>query len=62
MHISCRMGNIALQSAIGGIALRIVSMLFVATGNLDPVKSTVIQEFIDIAPTLDALKAAFPRK
>jgi len=60
MHISRRMRIIALQSAIGGMALSIVGMLFAATGHLDPVSGAIAQEIIDVLAVLNALRAAFP--
>jgi cation transport ATPase len=60
IHISRRMKNIALQSAIGGMALSVVGMAFAATGHLSPVTGAIIQEVIDVAAVLNALRAAFP--
>jgi len=37
MHISRRMRIIALQSAVGGMALSVIGMGFAATGHLSPV-------------------------
>jgi P-type E1-E2 ATPase len=60
MHISRRMRIIALQSAIGGMALSVVGMVFAATGHLDPVSGAIAQEVIDVLAVLNALRAAFP--
>jgi heavy metal translocating P-type ATPase len=62
MHISRRMRIIALQSAIGGMALSIIGMLFAATGHLTPVAGAITQEVIDVLAVLNALRAAFPPK
>jgi len=62
MHISRRMRIIALQSAVGGMALSIVGMLFAATGHLSPVSGAIAQEIIDVLAVLNALRAAFPPK
>jgi heavy metal translocating P-type ATPase len=62
MHISRRMRAIALQSAIGGMALSVVGMAFAATGHLGPVSGAVAQEIIDVLAVLNALRAAFPPK
>ncbi|MFA5504282.1 MAG: heavy metal translocating P-type ATPase [Vulcanimicrobiota bacterium] len=59
MHISRRMRAIALQSAIGGMALSLVGMAFAATGHLDPVSGAIGQEIIDVLAVLNALRAAF---
>ena len=60
MHISRRMRRIALQSAVGGMALSVIGMLFAATGHLSPVSGAITQEVIDILAVLNALRAAFP--
>jgi heavy metal translocating P-type ATPase len=62
LHISRRMRIIALQSAVGGMALSIIGMAFAATGLLSPVTGAVIQEIIDILAIANALRAAFPPK
>jgi P-type E1-E2 ATPase len=60
MHISRRMRVISLQSAVGGMALSMVGMLFAATGHLSPVNGAILQEIIDVLAVLNALRAAFP--
>ncbi|CAN5268298.1 heavy metal translocating P-type ATPase [soil metagenome] len=60
IHISRRMRSIALQSAVGGMALSIIGMGFAATGYLNPVNGAIAQELIDILSILNALRAAFP--
>ena len=62
MHISRRMRIIALQSAVGGIALSVIGMVFAATGNLSPVSGAIAQEVIDVLAVLNALRAALPPK
>ncbi|QDV26452.1 heavy metal translocating P-type ATPase [Aureliella helgolandensis] len=62
MHISRRMRSIALQSAVGGMALSVIGMGFASFGYLTPVVGAVLQEFIDVAAVLNALRAAFPPK
>ena len=62
MHISRRMRIIALQSAVGGMALSMIGMGFAATGNLSPVAGSITQEVIDVLAVLNALRAAFPPK
>jgi P-type E1-E2 ATPase len=62
MHISRRMRIIALQSAIGGMALSLVGMAFAASGHLNPVSGAITQEIIDVLAVLNALRAAFPPK
>jgi len=60
MHISRRMRAIALQSAVGGMAVSVVGMGFAAFGHLSPVSGAIIQEVIDVLAVLNALRAAFP--
>ncbi len=62
LHISRRMRTIALQSAIGGMALSIAGMIFAATGQLSPVAGAILQEIIDVLAVLNALRAAVPPK
>ncbi len=60
LHISHRLRTIALQSAVGGMALSLVGMLFAAAGYLPPVAGAVLQEVIDIAAVVNALRVALP--
>ena len=60
LHISRRMRRIALQSAVGGMALSVVGMLLASGGYLPPVAGAVFQEVIDLAAVLNALRAATP--
>ncbi len=58
LHIGRRMRTIALQSAIGGMALSVIGMLLAATGNLPPVAGAMTQEIIDVLAVLNALRAS----
>ncbi|MEO7361936.1 MAG: heavy metal translocating P-type ATPase [Gemmatimonadaceae bacterium] len=60
MHIGRRMRSIALQSAVGGMALSMIGMGFAATGHISPVTGAIAQEVIDVLAVLNALRAAFP--
>ena len=62
MHISRRMRMIALQSAVGGMALSIIGMVVAASGHLNPVAGAITQEVIDVLAVLNALRAALPPK
>jgi heavy metal translocating P-type ATPase len=62
LHVSGRMRTIALQSAVGGMALSIGGMILAAAGWLTPVEGAVAQEVIDVAAVLNALRAAVPPK
>ena len=61
-HISRRMRNVALQSALGGMALSLIGMILASFGLLPPVAGAVGQEIIDLLAVLNALRAAFPPK
>lgn len=56
IHIGRRMRRIALQSAIGGMALSGICMAFAAGGYLTPAAGALAQEAIDIAAVLNALR------
>jgi P-type E1-E2 ATPase len=59
-HISRRLRAIALQSAVGGMALSLLGMLLAALGLLPPVAGAIAQEVIDVVAVLNALRAALP--
>jgi heavy metal translocating P-type ATPase len=59
-HIARRMRRIALQSAVGGMALSIGGMLVAVAGLLPPVSGAIVQEIIDLGAVLNALRAAVP--
>jgi heavy metal translocating P-type ATPase len=61
-HISRRMRTIALQSAVGGMALSAIGIAAAATGHLPPVAGAIVQEVIDVAAVLNALRGAIPPK
>jgi heavy metal translocating P-type ATPase len=61
-HIGERMRKIALQSAIGGMALSLVGMVAAGMGYLTPVAGALAQELIDVLAILNALRAALPPK
>ena len=60
LHISGRLRTIALQSAIGGMALSLIGMGVAAAGYLPPVAGAIIQEAIDVAAVVNALRMAIP--
>lgn len=62
IHIGMRMRIIALQSAVGGIALSMLGMFVAAYGQITPVAGAIMQEIIDLLAVLNALRAAFPPK
>lgn len=59
LHIGRRMRAIALQSAVGGMALSVLGMFLAALGYLPPVAGAVAQEAIDVLAVLNALRASF---
>lgn len=60
IHIGRRMRRIALESAIGGMALSMIGMVIAAAGHLPPVAGALAQEVIDLAAVLNALRVALP--
>lgn len=62
LHIGRRMRSIALQSAIGGMALSIGGMVLAAMGLLPPVAGAVTQEVIDVLAILNALRVPLSQK
>jgi heavy metal translocating P-type ATPase len=62
LHVSRRLRTIALQSAVGGMALSVIGMLFAAAGYLPPVAGAILQEGIDVLAVVNALRVAIPPK
>jgi heavy metal translocating P-type ATPase len=60
LHVSRRLRSIALQSAVGGMALSLVGMILAAVGLLPPVAGAVAQEVIDVFAVVNALRVAIP--
>lgn len=60
LHIGHRMRVIALQSALGGMALSVAAMIIAAAGYLPPVAGAITQEVIDVLAVLNALRASVP--
>jgi heavy metal translocating P-type ATPase len=60
MHIGRHMRTIALQSAVGGMALSVIGMLFAALGFLPPIGGAVAQEIIDLLAVMNAVRVALP--
>jgi P-type E1-E2 ATPase len=60
LHLSGRMRRIALQSAVGGMALSVVGMIVAAFGYLPPVAGAVTQEVIDLVVVFNALRVGAP--
>lgn len=62
IHIGRRMRHIALESAVGGMLLSILGMIFAAFGFLPPIAGAVTQEIIDLAAVLNAVRVTLPAK
>ena len=60
MHIARRTRSIALQTAVGGMALSGIGMLFAAFGYLPPLAGAITQEVIDLLAVLNALRITIP--
>ncbi len=59
LHIAARTRRVALQSAVGGMALSIAGMMLAVVGWLPALAGAVAQEVLDAATVLNALRAAF---
>lgn len=57
LEVARRSKTIALQSVAAGIGLSAVAMVFAGVGLLPPVQGALIQEAIDVAVVLNALRA-----
>jgi heavy metal translocating P-type ATPase len=57
LHIGRHMRRVALQSAVGGMALSVGGMLLAAAGLLPPVQGAILQELIDVLAVTNALRA-----
>ncbi|MBI5149205.1 MAG: cadmium-translocating P-type ATPase [Candidatus Omnitrophica bacterium] len=62
LHIGRWMRRIALQSAVGGMALSLAGMGLAAAGYLSPVTGAICQEVIDLFAVLNALRVAIAPK
>jgi heavy metal translocating P-type ATPase len=58
LHISVRMRQIALQSAVGGMSLSVLGMGAAAFGLLTPLAGAIAQELIDVLAVVNALRVA----
>jgi len=58
LHISSHMRRVALQSAVGGMTVSVAGMFIAAAGYLSPVAGALLQEAIDLAAVLNALRAS----
>ena len=58
-HIARRMRSIALQSAVGGMVASLVGMAFAAAGLLPPAAGALVQEGIDVAAVVNALRVSW---
>ena len=61
-HISDRMRSIALQSAVGGMALSLLGMVAAAAGYLPALEGAIAQEIIDLLAVLNAVRVALPTR
>lgn len=58
LHIGQRLRRVALQSALGGMAMSIVGMVVAALGYLPPVAGALTQEVIDLVVVFNALRTS----
>ncbi|MGA3294153.1 MAG: heavy metal translocating P-type ATPase [Candidatus Acidiferrales bacterium] len=62
IHIGSRMRRIALESAVGGMALSLLGMMMAACGWLLPIEGAIAQEVIDLVAVLNAVRVSIPTK
>lgn len=62
LRIARRSRRIALESVYAGIGLSVVGMIAAAFGYLQPVQGAILQEIIDVAVILNALRALGGRR
>jgi P-type E1-E2 ATPase len=61
IEIARRSRTIAIESVIVGIGLSILGMMAAALGYITPVQGALLQELIDVAVILNALRALYDR-
>lgn len=62
IHLSLATRHIALQSAMGGMALSLIGMGFAAAGYISPVAGAILQEIIDVVAILNSLRLIWGNK
>ena len=62
IHLSLSARKIALESAIGGMALSVIGMGFAAAGFISPVVGAILQEVIDVLAIMNALRLIWGNK
>ncbi len=62
LHLGNRLKAVALQSAVGGMALSLLGMGAAAVGWLSPVSGAMLQELIDLVAILNALRTVLPMR
>ncbi len=62
LRIARRSRRIALESVYAGIGLSVIGMMAAAFGYLEPVQGAILQEIIDVAVILNALRALGGRR
>lgn len=56
LHIGRRLRRIAVQSVVGGLGISVLGMGFAAAGWLSPLYGAILQEVVDVATVLNALR------
>ncbi|MDR3476915.1 MAG: heavy metal translocating P-type ATPase [Gammaproteobacteria bacterium] len=62
IHLSLATRKIALECAIGGMALSMIGMGFAAAGLISPVVGAILQEMIDVIAIINALRLIWSNK
>jgi len=58
LHLGIRLRRVALESTLGGLGLSAVGMVLAAMGYLPPLYGALLQELIDVASVLNALRTS----
>lgn len=58
LHMGIRLRRIALESTLGGLGLSTLGMILAAIGYLPPLYGALLQEAIDVASVLNALRTS----
>lgn len=58
LHMGIRLRRIALESTVGGLGLSTLGMILAAMGYLPPLYGALLQEAIDVASVLNALRTS----
>jgi len=62
LHISIFTRKIIMQSAVGGMILSIIGMIFASMGYISPSQGAIFQQIIDILAILNSLRLTISKE